>query len=53
LTAASEAGVKVFADEFSLRERGIGIDGLAPTVRTATLELVVDRLAGGSRVIWH
>lgn len=47
------AGVGVFADEFSLRERGIAADRLSPGVQAAPLDIVVDRLIDGSTVIWH
>jgi predicted peroxiredoxin len=47
------AGVEVLADEFSLRERGIGAERLTEGVRPAALEFVLDRLAAGDRVLWH
>jgi len=47
------AGIEVLADEFSLRERGIGAGRLAEGVRPAALDFVVDRLAAGDRVLWH
>ncbi|GIW41185.1 MAG: hypothetical protein KatS3mg076_1762 [Candidatus Binatia bacterium] len=48
-----EAGVEVLAEEFSLRERGIPADCLLPGVRTAPLEVVIDRLAEGHKALWH
>ena len=53
LTALARAGVRVLADEFSLRERGIGADRLATGVEPATLDVVIDQLAEGRKVIWH
>ena len=53
LTAALDAGVNVLADDFSLRERGIGYDELAPGISPSPLESVVDSLAAGAKTIWH
>jgi hypothetical protein len=46
------AGVHVLADEFSLRERGIRTDRLAPGVAPAPLDAVIDHLATGCTVLW-
>jgi predicted peroxiredoxin len=53
LTAAAAAGVRVLADEFSLRERGIRRDRLIKGVEPAPLDVVVDQLAEGCKAIWH
>lgn len=53
LTDAAKAGVTVLADEFSLRERGIGADRLAEGVEAAPLDVVVDQLAEGRKALWH
>ncbi|HXH84841.1 MAG TPA: DsrE family protein [Candidatus Tectomicrobia bacterium] len=53
LEALARAGVEVLADEFSLRERGIGRDRLAPCVAPAPIDVVVERLAAGAKVFWH
>ena len=53
LSAAASAGVETLADEFSLRERGIPADRLAPSVKAAPLEVVVDQLADGRKAMWH
>lgn len=53
LSAVAKAGVEVLADDFSLRERGIKADRLAPGVRAASLEVVVDQLADGRKAMWH
>ena len=50
---ASRAGVEVLADEFSLRERGIPSDRLAPGVKPAPLDVVIDQLAEGRKALWH
>jgi intracellular sulfur oxidation DsrE/DsrF family protein len=49
----AQAGVQVLADEFSLRERGIHADRLAPGVKPASLDVVIDQLAEGRRALWH
>jgi intracellular sulfur oxidation DsrE/DsrF family protein len=53
LTQLAEQRVEVLADEFSLRERGIAADRLAPGVSMAPLEVVIDRLADGWKALWH
>lgn len=50
LEQASQAGVKLLADEFSLRERGIA-EPVA--VSASPLDVVIDRLADGHKVIWN
>ncbi len=47
------AGVTVLADDFSLRERGIGENQLASGVRAAALDTVVDGMADGAKTLWH
>jgi hypothetical protein len=47
------AGVRVLADEFSLRERGIPDERLAAGVAPTPIEVVVDHLAAGHRTLWH
>jgi len=53
LTQAVGAGVKILADSFSLKERGIEENRLASGVSAAPLEIVLDALADGAKVIWH
>jgi hypothetical protein len=53
LSAVARAGVEVMADEFSLRERGIGADRLATGVQRAPLDRVVDLLGEGRKALWH
>lgn len=53
LTELANAGVLVLAEEFSLRERGIRADALAPGVEPAPLDVVVEQLAEGRKVLWH
>ena len=53
LSALEGAGVRVLADDFSLRERGIDADNLAAGVSAAPLETVVDQLADGAKAMWH
>lgn len=49
----ARAGIQVLADEFSLRERGIGTDRLATGVEAAPLERVIDLLGEGRKALWH
>jgi predicted peroxiredoxin len=53
LTAVANAGVRILADEFSLRERGIADSELHPAIRTAGVDAIVDMLAAGAKTIWH
>jgi intracellular sulfur oxidation DsrE/DsrF family protein len=53
LSDLAKAGVRVLADDFSLRERGIGADRLADGVRPAPLDVVIDQLAEGRKALWH
>ncbi len=53
LTQTAGAGVKVLADSFSLKERGIAENRLASGVAAAPLDVVLDALAEGTKVIWH
>jgi hypothetical protein len=48
---ALAAGVEVYADDFSMRERGIDVP--ARGVRVAPIDLVIDRMAAGWSPIWH
>ncbi len=51
--AARQAGVRILADDFSLRERGIGVSELAEGIASSPLETVVDSLAAGAKTLWH
>lgn len=53
LQALADAGVEVLADDFSLRERGIPASSLAPGVKAAPLDVVVDQMADGRKTLWH
>jgi predicted peroxiredoxin len=53
LSALSRAGVRVLADDFSLRERGIRQERLCPGVAASAIDEVIDRLAAGDKAIWH
>lgn len=53
ITQASDRGVTVLADNFSLRERGIDTDELAKCVAPSPIEAVVDALAAGAKTLWH
>ena len=45
--------VTVLADEFSLRQRGIQISDLIQGINPAKLDIVIDKLADGCKVVWH
>jgi hypothetical protein len=51
LAALVKGGVKVIADDFALKERGI--TKLADGVTAGAIDLVVDHLAAGHKTIWH
>jgi sulfur relay (sulfurtransferase) complex TusBCD TusD component (DsrE family) len=53
LTRLAGAGVRVLADSFSLKERGIDETRLASGIAAAPLDVVLDALAEGTKVIWH
>lgn len=53
VSAVARAGVEVLADDFSLRERGIGADRLASGVKRAPLDRVLDLLGDGCKAMWH
>jgi hypothetical protein len=53
LRGLAGAGVKVLADSFSLKERGIDENRLASGISPAPLDVVLDALAEGAKVIWH
>jgi len=53
LAALSHSGVRVVADDYSLRERGITPQGLAPGIEATSLELVIEALESGAKVLWH
>jgi hypothetical protein len=53
LTSLAQAGVTILADDFSLRERGIAASSLIQGVRAAALDVVIDGMAGGAKLIWH
>ena len=53
LSELTKEGVEILADEFSLRERGIPADRLMAGIKSAPLDVVIDRLADGCKAIWH
>jgi hypothetical protein len=48
----AEAGVRVVADAFSIRERGIPASRLAPGIAVAELDLAIDELDSGCKALW-
>lgn len=53
LSAVIAAGVKVLADDFSLRERGIADARLALGIEPAPIDVAADHLAAGHKTLWH
>ena len=53
LGLAVKSGVQVLADEFSLRERAISSDHLAPGVLKAPIGAVIDQMEEGRKTLWH
>ena len=53
LSDLAKAGVRVLAENFSLRERGIRADQIADGVQQAPLDAVIDQLAEGAKALWH
>src|SRR5262245_295021 len=54
LPRLARAGVSVLADDFSLRERGIDPGEIAPGVREATIDTLVDLVMGPTtKTLWH
>lgn len=51
LCALEQSGVKILADDFSLRERGIS--KLAEGIVAASIDVIVDHLAAGHKTLWH
>ena len=46
--------VRVEADDFSLRERGINTAGLAEGITVSNVDNLVDQLMeSGSKIVWH
>jgi sulfur relay (sulfurtransferase) complex TusBCD TusD component (DsrE family) len=53
LTELARRGVRVLAEDFSLRERGIPVRALAAGVEAASLDVVIEALERGARTLWH
>jgi sulfur transfer complex TusBCD TusB component (DsrH family) len=54
LPALAEAGVRLLADDFSLRERGIQATELSPGIQQSNIDALVDLLVQeNTKVIWH
>jgi predicted peroxiredoxin len=53
LATAIKAGVRVLADDFSLRERGISNERLTAGVEPTPLDVVIDHMAEGHKTLWH
>ena len=51
LSALARRGVKVLADGFSLKERGIS--KLVEGITVCPIDVVVDHLAAGHKTLWH
>jgi len=51
LEKLAKAGVRLLADEFALRERGV--TELAPHIDSVALDTVIGELAGGAKALWN
>lgn len=51
LVALVSAGMKILADDFALKERGI--TKLRDGVHAAPIDVVVDHLEAGHKTLWH
>jgi sulfur relay (sulfurtransferase) DsrF/TusC family protein len=50
----AQAGVRLLADDFSLRERGIRPQELVPSVEESSIDALIDILVSGdTKAIWH
>ena len=50
----AEAGVTLLADDFSLRERGITAEELAPSVRESGIDVLIDvMIQENTKALWH
>ena len=53
LEKLSALGVPLLADSFSLQERGIPDEQVKSEVTVTNLDVVLDHLVAGAKVIWH
>ena len=54
LSRLAAAGVTLLADDLSLRERGITVEELAPSVRETGIDALVDALVQeNTKALWH
>ena len=53
LAEVLKAGIAIWADDFSLRERAVPPASLKRGIRPAAIATVVERMAAGWNVIWH
>ncbi len=53
LKELASTGITILADDFSLRERAISNDISIAGAQPARLDVVIDELASGARMLWH
>jgi len=54
LARMAQAGIKILADEFSLRERGIQTGKVSPGIQPSNIDELVDLLVQeNTKAIWH
>lgn len=54
LAELASGGVRVLADDFSLRERGIGAEAIVAGIAVAGIDALVDLIVEpGTRALWH
>ena len=47
------SGIRIYADEFALRERGIVENGMSAVVQSEGLETLLDQLTAGNKMLWN
>lgn len=53
LAAAVQAGIPIWADDFSMKERALAREQLMRGVTPSGIGTVIDRLGDGWSVLWH
>lgn len=46
-------GLSIYADDFSLAQREITIDQLKPGIQPVSIDIIIESLLAGDKVIWN